>query len=285
MKIFKFKTAVITTFIVLAAFYAKAQKQDSVIRKKSSISITLGGGKLIKITKSENVTKADSTISEAKKKSLKKCYSKDSVGFFSGITFTRLDFGFSKLIDNGSFALSPVNQFLDYRASKTSHLSFDVLQLGYRFTPQFKVYMAAGFDWTLIRLRQNITIQKNMSTLTYITEPINFSKNRFSSSYLHIPLNFEYRTKTDKKGNRFYIVAGPEVGFLLGSKLKQISDERGKEKAYDDYNFSPFRFGGTLRLAYDGLGFFAKYYATDMFDSAPQKGIKNMAFGVTFGLN
>lgn len=42
---------------------------------------------------------------------------------------------------------------------------------------------------------------------------------------------------------------------------------------------------GTLRFGYDGLGLFVKYYATDMFDSAPQKGLKNMAFGVAFGLN
>ncbi len=268
MKNLTLKTVVTSVLITLLAPYTIAQKQDSVKRK--IIAINLGGEKMFSRYKKDTLVKNDS--SEYKR-------------FFSGITFTRLDFGFSKLIDNGSFALSPSNQFLDYRASKTSHLSFDVLQLGYRFTPQFKVYLAAGFDWTLIRLRQNITMQKNMPTLTYINEPIGFSKNRFSSSYLHIPLNFEYRSPKDKKGKRFYIVAGPEVAFLLNAKLKQISTERGKQKSYDDYNFSPFRFGGTLRLAYDGIGLFAKYYTTDMFDSTPQKGLKNMTFGVTFGLN
>lgn len=284
MKNLIFKVSVVIALFILEVPSAIAQKQDSVKRKTRSISITLGGGKLIKVEKRDSLIKLDSST-VVKKDSLKMCDKKDTIGFFSGITFTRLDFGFSKLIDNGSFALSATNQFLDYRASKTSHLSFDVLQMGYRFSPQFKMYLAAGFDWTIIRLRQNITMQKNMPTLTYINEPLIFSKNRFSNSYLHIPLNFEYRTKADKKGNRFYVVAGPEVAFLLNAKLKQISNERGKQKAYDDYNFSPFRFGGTLRMAYSGLGLFVKYYATDMFDSTPQKGLKNMAFGVTFGLN
>ncbi len=205
--------------------------------------------------------------------------------FVGGITFTRLDIGFSKLIDNGQFDLSPANEFLDYRAGKTSNVSFDVMQFGYRFGSNFKIYIAGGFDWTLIRLKKDITMQKNTANLSYINEPISFSKNRFSSSYVHVPLNFEFRTGESSKGNRFYFVVGPEVGFLLNGKVKQISDDRGKEKFKDDYNFAPFRYGGTVRVGWNSLAFFAKYYASDMFDSTPQKGLKNMAFGLTFGLN
>jgi len=189
------------------------------------------------------------------------------------------------LIDNGQFDLSPANEFLDYRAGKTSNVSFDVMQFGYRFGSNFKIYIAGGFDWTLIRLKKDITMQKNTANLSYINEPISFSKNRFSSSYVHVPLNFEFRTGESSKGNRFYFVVGPEVGFLLNGKVKQISDDRGKEKFKDDYNFAPFRYGGTVRVGWNSLAFFAKYYASDMFDSTPQKGLKNMAFGLTFGLN
>lgn len=205
--------------------------------------------------------------------------------FIGNITFTRLDIGLVKLIDNGSFSLSATNDFLDYIPWKTSTVSFDVLQLGYRFTPHFKIYTAAGLDWTLLRLDRNITIQKNKPTLQYIEEPIKFSKNRFSSTYVHIPLNFELRTKENDNGKRFRLVVGPEIAFLIGGKVKQVSEERGKVKYRDNYNFTPFRYGATVRMGYGGLGIFAKYYANDMFDSAPQAGLKNMAFGVTFGLN
>lgn len=205
--------------------------------------------------------------------------------FMGGITFTRLDIGFSRLVDNGSFSLSEKNEFLDYKGAKTSTVSFDVLYFGYRFNPNFKVYIAGGFDWTMIRLKKDITILPDTRELTYKQDDINYEKNRLSSSYIHIPLNFEFRTKENDRGKRFYFVLGPEVSFLLNGKVKQVSDEYGKQKVRDDYTFQPVRVGGTLRLGYGSLGIFTKYAFNDMFDSAPQKGLRNMSFGVTFGLN
>lgn len=205
--------------------------------------------------------------------------------FVGGITFTRIDLGFSKLIDNGSFSLSPTNDFLDYKPGKTSTVSFDVLQFGYRFNQNFKIYLAGGFDWTLIRLKKDITIQNEPLNLAYIQEDVHFDKNRFSSSYVHVPLNFELRTKENDNGKRFYFVFGPEIGFLLNGKIKQISDERGKQKVKDDYHFQPFRYGGSVRIGYGSLGVFTKYYVNDMFDTPAQKGLRNMSFGITLGLN
>ncbi len=265
------KTLILTAVMVSGlTFFADSianAQQDSVKRKSKDINYGLS----ISIGKS----KKDSTGK----------YVSGKGRFVGGITFTRLDIGFSKLVDNGSFELSTTNDFLDYKPFKTSNVSFDIIQMGYRFNPNFKIYVAGGFDWTLIRLKKNITIQKDLPTLTYVNEPIAFSKNRFSSSYFHIPLNFEFRTKENNKGRRFYVVVGPEVAFLIDGKVKQISEEYGKEKANDDYNFTKFRYGGTLRIGTNGLAAFAKYYANDMFNSAPQKGLKNMAFGLTFGLN
>ena len=203
----------------------------------------------------------------------------------TGITFTRLDLGFSRLIDNGSFSLSPQNDFLDYKDAKTSTVSFDLLHFGYRFNTNFKIYVAGGFDWTLIRLKKNITIQEDNDALTYINEPIDFSKNRFSSSYAHFPLNFELRTKENRNGKRLYLIFGPELGILLNGKVKQISDERGKEKNRDDFNFQSLRYGGSVRVGYGWIGLFTKYYFNDMFETPAQEGLKNMSFGISFGLN
>lgn len=205
--------------------------------------------------------------------------------FLGGITFTRLDLGFSRIIDNGSFSMSPENEFLALKGGKSSTVSFDVLYFGYRFSPNFKVYVAGGFDWTMIRLKNDVTIQQNTPALVALDEDIHFSKNRFSSSYVHIPLNFEFRSKENQKGKRFYLVLGPEVSFLLNGKVKQVSEERGKQKFRDDYHFQPVRLGGTARIGYGGIGIFTKYYFNDMFDSAAQKGVRNMSFGITFGLN
>ncbi len=205
-------------------------------------------------------------------------------GFDFGITFSRFDLGLATLIDNGSFTLSPQNEFLRYRSWKTSNVGFDLVQLGYRFNNHFKMYVSGGLDWTNIRLRENITIQKDGSSLTYIKDNVDFSKNRFSSTYLRIPLSFEFRSSENANGKRFRFVAGPELGILLGGKVKQISEERGKVKLYNDYHFANMRYGAFARVGYGNFGIFSKYYFNDMFENSPaQAGLKNFSFGFMYG--
>jgi Outer membrane protein beta-barrel domain len=203
---------------------------------------------------------------------------------YFGVTFSRADLGFATLIDNGSFTLSKQNQFLSYQQSKTSNVGFDVLQMGVKFSRTFKIYLSGGFDWTLFRLRDNITILPNQPALTYRQDNIDYSKNRFSSSYLRIPLSFDFRSNESRRGNRFHFVIGPEVGFLLDGMVKQISNENGKQKFSNNYNFTTFRYGGVARIGYGDFGIFAKYYANDMFENSPQQqGLKNFSFGLMLG--
>lgn len=209
---------------------------------------------------------------------------KPSSKFSAQFTLARIDIGLSTYTDNGSFTLSPANSYLENETWKSSNFGLEVFQMGYRFNSYFKVYLAAGLDWNHMRLKENITFQKKEPTLTYINEPIEFKKNRFSSQYLRVPLSFQLRTKDDEKGNKFNFVFGPEVGFLLNGKVKQVSNERGKEKFKDDYNFNPFRYGAFARLGYSGMGVYAKYYMNDVFaDGQGPVDFKNLSFGLMFG--
>ncbi|MDB5016613.1 MAG: outer membrane protein beta-barrel protein [Mucilaginibacter sp.] len=204
--------------------------------------------------------------------------------FSFGITLARLDLGFATLIDKGSFTLRQQNQFLSYRAWKTSNVGFDVLQMGARFSDAFKLYLSAGFDWTNIRLRDPVTILPNQPVLTAVPTTLHLTKNRFSSSYLRLPLSFDFRTKEDASGKRFHIVVGPEGGFLLTASVKQISTENGKQKVNDTYNYATFRYGGFARIGYGAWGIFAKYYANNMFENSPQQdGLRNFSFGIMLG--
>lgn len=209
---------------------------------------------------------------------------RNNSGFSIGLTFSRFDLGLTTLVDNGSFTLSKQNDFLRYRSWKSSNVGFDVFQFGYRVSDAFKVYISGGFDWTLIRLRENITILPNQLVLTYRRDSIQYSKNRFGSSYLRIPLSFDFRTHEDSRGNRAHFVIGPIAGILLNGRVKQISEENGKQKIDNDYHFAKVRYGGFLRMGYAGWGVFAKYYTNDMFENSPdQKGLRNFSLGLTFG--
>ena len=203
-------------------------------------------------------------------------------GFSFKLTAARLDLGFAKLRDNGSFSLSPANSFLDYNSWKSTNFGFDVLEFGYRVNRNFKIYLSGGFDWVHLRLENDITIQRNAPVLDYTTDAISYDKNRFSSSYLRIPLSFEFKSNSDKKGKKTYFVFGPDAGFLINGRVKQKSSENGKQKFDDDYHFTQFRYGGFARVGYGGGGLFIKYYVSDMFENSPaQKGLKAMAFGLT----
>lgn len=200
-----------------------------------------------------------------------------------GLDFARFDIGFSRYIDQGSFTLSPENSFMEFEPTKTINVAFDFFEFQYKPSRNFRIFFAAGFDWSHIRLKQNITIQKDQDELTYVQENVDFSKNRFSSRYLRIPLGFDI-TKTYKNGDKFHFEFGPEIGFLLNGKVKQVSEERGKEKVKDDFNFNPFRYGAFARIGYKNLGIYSKYYFTDVFaENQGPKDFKNMSFGLSFG--
>src|SRR5690606_8381671 len=84
---------------------------------------------------------------------------------YAGIVFGRFDLGLTKMLDNGSLNLSPENEFLEYRNWKSINVGFDVVEMGYKFTDQFKMYLAAGFDWTHFRLEEDIILLKDTRPL------------------------------------------------------------------------------------------------------------------------
>lgn len=207
-------------------------------------------------------------------------------GFSWGLTLSRLDLGLATLVDNGSFNLSPTNNFLSYRSWKSSNVGFDVIQVGYRFNSAFRIYVSGGFDWTHFRLRNDITIQKEQpgdQGLVYTQDTRDYSKNRFTSSYFRIPLTFDWRSHVNGEGKRFHIAGGPMLGVLYNGRVKQISDENGKQKFNDNYHFTKWRYGLTGRVGYGAWGVYGKYYFNDMFDTPMQNGLRNFSFGVMLG--
>lgn len=197
-----------------------------------------------------------------------------------GITFSRFDLGLATLLDNGSFTLSPENDFLRNRTWKTINVGFDVFQFGYRFNEKFRLFLSAGFDWTHIRLKNDIIFDRNTTPLSYTESDIHYSKNRFSSSYLRIPITFEHRLGMDRD---LRIAYGPIGGFLLSGSQKFKSEEEGKRKVKDDFNYAKFRYGAFARVGYKWVGLYAKYYFNDMFENSPQQeGLRNMSFGLMF---
>jgi len=259
-----------------------SQAQDTTVmdtikdnhQKKRRIKISLGNG----VDNTIRVEKLDSVHHDDDKDMLRVHGKKPKV--ILGITFSRFDLGLATLIDNGSFTLSPENDFLKNRTWKTINVGFDVFQFGYRFNEKFRLFMSAGFDWTHIRLKNDIIFERNTSPLSYTESDIHYDKNRFSSSYLRIPITFEHRFGPDRD---LRIAYGPIGGFLLNGSQKFKSSEEGKRKVKDDFNYAKFRYGAFARIGYQWVGLYAKYYFNDMFENSPQQeGLRNLSFGLMF---
>lgn len=201
---------------------------------------------------------------------------------YGGLSFTRIDWGFSRLIDAGSFTLGTENQFLAY--SKASNFGFDVAQFGIRFNDAFKIYASTGFEWNYLRLKNNIILDTETTPLAYHPADITYVKNILTSTYLRVPLSFEWRGNRDRHGRRPKIVFGAMSGILLKGTQRLKSKEQGKQKFKDNYNLASFQYGTFARVGYGPVGVFAKYYLNDMFENSPnQENLNNFTFGLTLG--
>jgi hypothetical protein len=288
------KSLLLTVLNIVFVLSAVQAQNEQVIQVKRSDTIRVIADSTIVEIKNDGQQKrlklifeyGSDSIGKPVKVSLGKEDKQDEVRkenpFFIGLTFSRFDLGLAKILDNGKVNLSPTNEFLDYKTWKTINVGFDVFKMGYKFTDQFKMQIAAGFDWTHIRLKENILFLEDTRPLTYVESDINYSKNRFSTSYLHLPLTFELRTKAGALPKRLSIAAGPMAGILLQGSQKVKSDAEGKNKVKDDFNFAPLNYGAFARVSYGSLGVYAKYYFNDMFvDSPNQEGLKNLSFGIS----
>jgi hypothetical protein len=197
-----------------------------------------------------------------------------------GITVSRLDWGFSRLVADGKFSMSGDNEILDYKPGKTSTFGVDLLQMGYKFSPNFRMFVSGGFDWTYIRLTKPVEFDPKQSPYDNSQElNIGMSKNRLTSTYLRVPLTIEV------KSDDVRFAAGPMLGFLLkGTQRYKFEDGDAKLKRRGDYGFTPIQYGAFARVGYRQFGIFAKYYMNDMFENSPNGAeINNLSFGLTLG--
>jgi hypothetical protein len=96
------------------------------------------------------------------------------------------------------------------------------------------------------------------SKLSFRNEPqpfvfndsISFTKNKLYVEYLTVPFMLNFNTTPDSRRGLSFS-AGVSAGYLLNSRNKQISGERGKQKYKGNFNFEPWRLAAIAEV---GLG-------------------------------
>ncbi len=139
---------------------------------------------------------------------------------------------------------------------------------------------ALGVEMNNYRFARNITYIPGYPT-TIIRDTVNFSKNKLFASYLTVPLMLNFNSNPVRPGRSFEMSLGLSAGYLVKSRTKQISAERGKVRRTDDFNLNKWRVGLTGELGYGPVKLYGNYALTPLHDS----GLEQYPFSIGIRLN
>ena len=132
----------------------------------------------------------------------------------------------------------------------------------------FNYYYANGVDF-----RNNDKMYISLTNNTY-------SKDKLYINYLTVPLILS-RTYKFKKIQDINVAGGVNIGYLLNTRNKQISEALGKKKYDGDFNFNDYKMSGVFQI---GIGD-VKFYGTAALTNIIDKGTTSQSFyPYTFGL-
>ena len=114
-------------------------------------------------------------------------------------------------------------------------------------------------------------------------ESISFTKNKLFTKYLTIPFQLSYQSNPQNKRS-FYMSAGMSAGYLIDSRNKQISAERGKQKYNGNFDLNNWRFATIGELGIGGIRLYGSYGSINLFDKNQSHfSLFPYAFGLRFG--
>ncbi|MEI8075999.1 MAG: hypothetical protein WCH78_14720 [Bacteroidota bacterium] len=96
-----------------------------------------------------------------------------------------------------------------------------------------------GYEMYNFRYDSRLSYRKDPTAYAY-NDSISFSKNKLYVSYITVPFMVNFNTSPDRR-NGFNCSIGMSAGYLIDSRNKQISGERGKQKINGDFSFEPWR--------------------------------------------
>jgi len=277
MKIVKF---IVT--ILLISNVALAQDNDNGTHKRKALTISNKG---IKIEESDG--KEGFFVSNTDKNDEKSSAAEDKFELHWG----SMDLGINSLQDKTNYSSAAAQNFLKVDASVKNSNLFDMNQgksinvniypllTKYRLvkTNNFKLYLVSGVGLQFYNFRFNKPITYvNTSTPAVIMDTVNFSKNKLAFDYLNVPLGLTFKNRLSKSKWLVYGF-GLTGGYRLASWTKQVSDERGKQKVHDKFDFADFNSCVTAEIGIDDV---FRLYASYQLTSLQTDGLNQHPFSI-----
>lgn len=138
-----------------------------------------------------------------------------------------------------------------------------------------------GLEMYNYRFETDISYRNSPEPYLFM-DSVGFSKNKLYASYITVPFMLNF-TPSGYNRSKFTFSAGLSAGYLAGSRNKQISAERGKQKIRGNLNMEPWRLAAIGEL---GLGFVRVYgsYSLNSLQQKEKTGLEQYpyAIGVRF---
>lgn len=211
-----------------------------------------------------------------------------------------MDLGFTNLTDNTNYAAAqaggylrtfnraaglttdPVNQnSMKLNAGKSSNFNlwFFMQKLNvYKHVVNLKYGL--GYEMYNFRYERSLSYRKDPSPYVF-NDTVSFSKNKLFAGYLTVPFMVNINT-APSKNNGLTFSAGVSAGYLIASRNKQVSNERGKVKYKGDFDLEPFRLAAIGELGLGPVRLFGSYSLNKLHKSSTGLDQTPYAFGIRF---
>jgi hypothetical protein len=137
-----------------------------------------------------------------------------------------------------------------------------------------------GYEMFNFRYEKSLSFRNQPENYIFL-DTISFSKNKLYANYLTIPLMLNYCSNPSKK-SAFTASAGVSVGYLIGSRNKQISEQRGKQKINGNFDLEPFKVSMVGEIGLGPIRLYGSYALNNMFKSTTSIDQTPFAFGIRF---
>jgi hypothetical protein len=245
--------------------------------KNNADTIKVGGIIIIKKTKNEG---SDSAVKIGK---VLKKPSNLSTNWWI------LDLGFANVNDDTKYGSAEAAQYLrtirpgeaaftkddmKLRAGKSSNVNIWIVMQKLKMAKgHINLKYGLGLEMFNFRYENNISYHKNPSYV--FRDSVNFSKNKLYAGYASVPLMLNFNTSPGRKKG-LSVSAGVSAGYLIASRNKQISSERGKVKVKDDFDLEKFRLAYIGELGIGPIRLYGSYSMRPLH----QKGLDQTPYAV-----
>lgn len=268
--------------VAATAFLSTSLIAQSDSANTKTDTITVGNFVIIKKEKSSQKRESNSFVINWNKEKNKKNQNISTNWFI-------FDLGFANYRDETDYAAATASNFLravgtngtipqkdDFKliSGKSSNVNIWLFMQKLNVTKHvLNLKYGLGLEMYNLRYSSNISFANNP---TYIfKDSINFSKNKLYAGYLTVPLMVNIDA-TPSKRRGFNFSAGVSAGYLVGSRTKQISGERGKDKNKSNFNLNPWRLAA---VAEAGIGP-VRVYGSYSFNELMENGLKQYPYAI-----